>query len=191
MQNLILGSMLSEYITSNTDYLCSAKLARAKLDSLPGFDILATVSNVPHLSNLDPDLQIPSQTNFKYYSTHDFHSNYGIRNCSIDTSFSALNCNIRSLQANFDNFCCMLTDLNLMFSVIGLSETKIKVNQDPLLSTEIPGYILYLNQLYQMLGELVSIFVMTCLILLEMIFPPIIQTFNPYGLKFSLRQIVI
>ena len=196
MQNLILGSMLSEYITSNTDFLCSAKLARAKLDSLPSFDILATVSNVAHLSDLDPDLQIPSQTNFKYYSTHDFHSNYGIRNCSIDTSFSALNCNIRSLQANFDNFCCMLTDLNLMFSVIGLSETKIiiKVNQDPLLNTEIPGYInyfLYLNQLYQMLGELVSIFVMTCLILLEMIFPPIIQTFNPYGLKFSLRQIVI
>ena len=35
----------------------------------------------------------------------------------------------------------MLTDLNLMFSVIGLSETKIKVNQDPLLNTEIPGYI--------------------------------------------------
>ena len=141
MQNLILGSMLSEYITSNTDCLCSAKLARAKLDSLPRFDILATVSNVPHLSDLDPDLQIPSQTNFKYYSTHDFHSNYGIRNCSIDTSFSALNCNIRSLQANFDNFCCMLTDLSLMFSVIGLSETKIKDNQDPLLNTEIPGYI--------------------------------------------------
>lgn len=67
MQNLILGSMLSEYITSNTDCLCSAKLARAKLDSLPRFDILATVSNVPHLSDLDPDLQIPSQTNFKYY----------------------------------------------------------------------------------------------------------------------------
>ena len=141
MQNLILGSMLSEYITSNTDCLCSAKLARAKLDSLPRFDILANVSNVPHLSDLDPDLQIPSQTNFKYYSTHDFHSNYGIRNCSIDTSFSALNCNIRSLQANFDNFCCMLIDLNLMFSVIGLSETKIKVNQDPLLNTEFPGYI--------------------------------------------------
>ena len=27
-----------------------------------------------------------------------------------------------------------------MFSVIGLSETKIKVNQDPLLNTEILGY---------------------------------------------------
>ena len=28
-----------------------------------------------------------------------------------------------------------------MFSVIGLSETKIKVNQDPSLNTEIPGYV--------------------------------------------------
>ena len=35
----------------------------------------------------------------------------------------------------------MLTELNLMFSVIGLSETKIKINQAPLLSTEIPGYV--------------------------------------------------
>lgn len=57
-----------------------------------------------------------------------------------------------------------------MFSVIGLSETKIKVNQDPLLNIEIPGYIFVLNQLCQMLGELDSIFVMICLILLEMIF---------------------
>ena len=55
----------------------------------------------------------------------------------------------------------MLTDLNLMFSVIGLSETKIKVNQDPLLSTEIPGYVFeYRSQLYLMMGELASIFVM-------------------------------
>ena len=98
-QNLTNAEILDLSFNSNTDCLCSAKLARAKLDSLPRFDILATVSNVPHLSDLDPDLQIPSQTNFKYYSTHDFHSNYGIRNCSIDTSFSALNCNIRSLQA--------------------------------------------------------------------------------------------
>ena len=47
----------------NSDRLCSAQLARTKLDLLPRFDILATVSNVPHLSDLDPDLQIPSQTN--------------------------------------------------------------------------------------------------------------------------------
>ena len=139
--NLTNAEILDLSFNSSTDCLCSAQLARAKLDLLPRFDILATVSNVPHLSDLHPDLQIPSQTNFKYYSIHDFHSNYGGRNCSINTSFSALNCNIRSLQANFDNFCCMLTDLNLMFSAIGLSETKIKVNQDPLLNTQIPGYI--------------------------------------------------
>lgn len=189
--NLTTAEILDLSLNSNTDCLCSAQLARAKLDSLPRFNILASISNVPHLSNLHPDLQIPSQTNFKYYSTHDFQSNYGIRNCSINTSLFALNCHIRSLQANFDNFCCTLTDLNLMFSVIGLSETKIKVNQDPLLNIEIPDYIFVLKQLCQMLGELNSIFVMISLILLEMIFQPLIQTFNPYGLKFSLRLIVI
>ena len=35
----------------------------------------------------------------------------------------------------------MLADLNLTFFVTGLSETKIKVNQDTLFNTEIPGYI--------------------------------------------------
>ena len=140
-QNFTNAEILDLSFNSNTDCLCSPRLARAQLDSLPRFDILATVSNVPHLSDRDLDLQIPSKTNFKYYSTHDFHSNYGIRNCSMNTSFSVLNCKIRSLQAKFDNFCCMLTYLNLMFSVIGLSETKINVNQDLLLNTEIPGYI--------------------------------------------------
>lgn len=35
----------------------------------------------------------------------------------------------------------MLTDLNLMFSVIGLTETKIKVIQNPLFNTEIQGRV--------------------------------------------------
>ena len=167
----MLRSLLDLSLNSNTDCLCSAQPARAKLGALPTFDILAPVSNVPYLFNLDQDLQIPSQTNFKYYSIHDFQSNYGIKNCCINTSFSVLNCNIRSLQANFDNFCCMLRDLNLMFSLIGLSETKIKVNQDPLLNTEILGYVFELQLTLSNTGELASIFVM--------IYPPLIQTFNP------------
>ena len=58
-----------------------------------------------------------------------------------------------------------------MFSLIGLSETKIKVNQDPLLNTEILGYVFELQLTLSNTGELASIFVM--------IYPPLIQTFNP------------
>ena len=35
----------------------------------------------------------------------------------------------------------MLTDLTLMFSVIGLTETKVKVIQDPLFNTEIQARV--------------------------------------------------
>ena len=85
----------------------------------------------------------------------------------------------------------MLTDLNLMFSVIGLSETKIQVNQDPLLNTEIPGYIFVSQPTLSNAGG-VGFYIRNDLsYIIRNDFPPIIQTFNPYGLKFSLRQIVI
>jgi len=54
-----------------------------------------------------------------------------------------LHSNIRSLNAHFDNFIELLSELNHKFSLIGLSETKIKsstVNISPTDSFNIPGY---------------------------------------------------
>ena len=50
---------------------------------------------------------MPLDSNFGFYSTHDFDSNnfYDISECllSSDKSFSLINnCNIRNLSANFD-----------------------------------------------------------------------------------------
>ena len=42
--------------------------------------------------------------------------------------------------ANFDNFVNMLSDLYYPFSLIGLTETKIKFGQDPITNCELPGY---------------------------------------------------
>ena len=44
----------------------------SNIDTLPKLDI-GTVNNI--LSSIDPDLNFPQQTNFKYYSTTDF-TNY-------------------------------------------------------------------------------------------------------------------
>ena len=63
LQNLSNAEILDLSFNSNIDCLCSAQLARAKLDSLPRFHILSAVRNVPHLPDLGRDLQIPSQTN--------------------------------------------------------------------------------------------------------------------------------
>jgi len=84
------------------------------------------MNNNHNLSNIDIDLNLPSMTNFGYYSIHEFHSNEDIRSTISDKAFSALHFNIRSLAANFDYFFLMLSDMNYSFSVIGLSETTCK-----------------------------------------------------------------
>ena len=69
---------------SNTDCLCS--------------------DNNRNLSSIDIDLNLPSVTNFGYYSIHEFHSSKDIRSTISDKAFSALHFDIRSLAANFDDF---------------------------------------------------------------------------------------
>ena len=60
-------------VTSIVDDRC-AELT----NSYPYLSDAAPISNSQHLSNLDIDVEIPSDSNFKYYSTHDFHSDYDI-----------------------------------------------------------------------------------------------------------------
>jgi len=97
--------------------------------------------NVSHLTNLDVDLNMPVDINFSYYTFHDFHSNPGIFYClSSNNAFSILNSNIRSLSSNFEDLNTMLSELYFPFSVIGLTETKIKVDQQHLLNIDFPGY---------------------------------------------------
>ena len=54
--------------------------------------------------------------------------------------FSAAHLNIRSLSANFDEFCVLLADLEHNFDLIGLSETKIKKDVGETANTIIAGY---------------------------------------------------
>ena len=84
---------------------------------------------------------MPADENFSYYSTHDFHNNNDIAQCFQNgQTFSVINCNIRSLSANFDSLASMLSELYFPFSLIGLTETKIKVDQSPITNTELPGF---------------------------------------------------
>lgn len=108
--------------------------------SLPRLDITSTISNIDHLTNSDIDIHMPSDLNFNYFTTHDFHANEDIINCLTSNSLSFLNCNIRSLQANFDNLVNMLSELYFPISVVGVTETKLKNDQDALLNINIIGY---------------------------------------------------
>ena len=74
-------------------------------------------------------------SNFNYFTTHDFHVNKDISAClSNNAFFSFLNCNIRSIQANIDSFINMLSELYFPLPEIGLTETKLKIDQEEMLN---------------------------------------------------------
>ena len=97
-----------------------------------------------NLSNTDADLQgvlqLPIATNFNYYSTHDFHSSEDVQSSFSNKTFSAFHHNIRGIEANFDSLHQLLIDLNKSFSIISLSETKIRHGKDQILNTNMTGY---------------------------------------------------
>lgn len=108
---------------------------------LPRLEVTSFPTNTPHLTHSDVDLHMPYDINFNYYNSHEFHDNPDIAHClEGNSSFSVLNCNIRSLSANFDTFNNMLKDMYFKFSIIGLTEIKLKINQDPITKCDLLGY---------------------------------------------------
>ena len=111
------------------------------VDELHRFEILSKLDKIPNLIDSDAERYLSAKTNFNYYTPHDFHmSQEIIRSTNSKTSFSTMHCNIRSLQANYDKLCNLLADLNYNFSIIGLSETKIKKDVDQVSYNSISGY---------------------------------------------------
>ena len=125
---------------SNAVCLCSKHISNLKLGSLPRLEVLSSIRRIPNLSDLDVDEHLPLQSNFKYYTTHDFHSSKELDCSFTNNSFSTIHCNIRSLAANFDNLTNMLEELQHPFSLIGLSETKINIDQDQIPNNRLTGY---------------------------------------------------
>ena len=102
---------------------------------------MSTLNSLNHLLNIDPDGNLPIQTNFKYYTTHEFATDHQIKSCTTSSNcFSAFHAHIRSMNANFDNFTHLLAKLNYSFSIIGLTETKFQVSGEQLINVSIPGY---------------------------------------------------
>jgi len=66
--------------------------------------------NTNDLSQLDPATNLPIQSNFEYYSTQGFRDSHQIQNCTSGKYVSVLYSNIRSLNANFDNFIQLLSE---------------------------------------------------------------------------------
>ena len=89
--------------------------------------MISNLNDIRQLSaSADPDNNMPSKVNFDYYgSISDFSNSIDIQNSLLLEPFSILNCNIRSLNANFDYLLQMLADLKFPFTLIGVTETWI------------------------------------------------------------------
>ena len=99
---------------------------------------ISNIGNIPHLSNFDPESNTPFKVNFNYFDIRKFHSSPEINSCS-NKAFSLLNCNIRSIQANFDNLVQLLSDLNFPFDIISISETWLR-SSEQIANFDLPGY---------------------------------------------------
>ena len=111
-----------------------------RLCSLTGFSSPLELNNIPQLGASDPDTNMPSRVNFDYYSVIGFCNCSHIQNSYQLKSFSVLNCNIRSLNANFDHLTQTLADLSFPFTLIGLTETWINNYTDQGIVHHLPGY---------------------------------------------------
>ena len=86
-------------------------MAGTNFEDLPCLQVISELNNIPRLTASDPDTNMPSKVNFDYYSVSDFINSTDNQNLNLFKSFSVLNCNIRSLNANFDHLTQMLSDL--------------------------------------------------------------------------------
>ena len=111
-----------------------------RLESLPHLNILSNSDHISHSNDVDIDLQLPIHNNFDYYSINEFHTSLEIQNLKDHNYFSFMHINLRNLSANFDNLSVMLEELQFPFSIMGLSETKIKKDNICLLNTNLSGY---------------------------------------------------
>ena len=99
-------------------------LDHLRLESLPHLNILSTSDHISHFTDVDIDLQLPIYNNFDYYSTNEFHASLEFQNVN---------------SANFDKLSVILEELQFPFSIMGLSETKIKNDNVFLPNTNLPG----------------------------------------------------
>ena len=116
--------------------------------SLPSFSIQSLLDKFPGSFSCE-DFSFENGTS-KYYTPSEF-LNRKFKN----NSFSLLHINIVSLSAHIDDLKVLLDCLDHPFDLIGISETKIKIDNEPLIDIYLFQVIpLKIPQLKALLGEL-------------------------------------
>ena len=109
----------------------------ANLELLPSFSIKTLLDKLPGNITIQTDDFTSDSISSKYYTPIEF-----LENRSAKNNFSVLHINIASLQAHIDDLKQLLALLDHSFDVIGISETKLQLDVQPVINIEIEGYIL-------------------------------------------------
>ena len=105
----------------------------SQIESLPSFEIVSKLTNLPNLNSLDIDENLIQAINSKYYKVHDL-AKLNINNQS--NNFSMCHVNTRSLTKHFDQLYFLICATKIPFDVIGLTETKQSIIKDFLLNVK-------------------------------------------------------
>lgn len=86
-------------------------------DTLPSFEIVSKLTNLPNLSDYDTDENLNLNITSQYATVSEVASME-----LSDKDFSLFHMNIRSHSLHFEELHALLSSLNINFQVIGLSE---------------------------------------------------------------------
>ena len=108
------------------------------VESLPSFEITTHLTNLPDLQDYDIDEHLSYNINSSYRT---------IQELSISSTshhdLSFLHMNIRSLSCHFDELLTLLSNLNISFDVVAVSETWDSFERPLSTNVEIPGYTFF------------------------------------------------
>ena len=72
----------------------------------------------------------------KYYEPNEMTALFK----NTNKHFSFFHLNISSLPFHFEELSTLISEHNLNFDFLGISESRLKLNQNPLTSVQLPGY---------------------------------------------------
>ena len=101
--------------------------------SLSSFSIQSLLDKFPSSFSCE-DFSFENGTS-KYYTPSE-----SLNRKFKNNSFSLLHINIVSLSAHIDDLKALLDCLDHPFDIIGISETKVKIDNEPLIDISLPGY---------------------------------------------------
>ena len=108
------------------------------LQTLPSLETRSKLVNLPNLNDFDIDENIISTINSKYYSVDE------INKVQLDKQhFPVFHTNIRGLSKHHDTLHTQFGMINIPFDVMGISETKERIDNEFTTNVELEGYSMY------------------------------------------------